>query len=100
MAAKKLTCEAARQIDLVDFLSCLGHYPVRIRNHDYWYMSPLREEKTASFKVNRAANVWFDHGTGKGGNLIDFGIQYFRCSVSGLLNQLSEMHVGNFSFHQ
>jgi hypothetical protein len=100
MATKKLTCEAARQIDLVDFLSCLGHDPVRIRNHDYWYLSPLREEKTASFKINRQANVWFDHGTGEGGNLIDFGIQYFRCPVSELLNRLSEMQLGNtFSFH-
>lgn len=101
MAAKKLTCEAARQIDLVDFLSSLGHKPVRIRNHDYWYFSPLREEKTASFKVNRAVNIWFDHGIGKGGNLIDFGIQYFRCSVSELLNRLSAMQLGNiFSFHR
>lgn len=66
-----------------------------------WYFSPLREEKTASFKVNRAANVWFDHGIGKGGNLIDFGIQYFRCSVSELLNRLSAMQLGNiFSFHR
>jgi len=101
MATKKLTCEAARQIDLVDFLSHLGHRPVRIRNQDYWYLSPLREERTASFKVNRQANVWFDHGTGEGGNLIDFGIQYFRCQVSELLNRLSEMQLGNtFSFHR
>jgi len=74
MATKKLTCEAAKQIDLVDLLSGLGHDPVQIRNHDYWYLSPLRAEKTASFKVNRQVNVWFDHGTGEGGNLIDFGI--------------------------
>ena len=101
MTTKKLTCEAARQIDLVVFLSGLGHNPVRIRNHDYWYLSPLREERTASFKVNRQANVWFDHGTGEGGNLIDFGIQYFRCPVSELLNRLSEMQLGNtFSFHR
>lgn len=101
IVTKKLTCESARQIDLVDFLSGLGHNPVRIRNHDYWYLSPLREEKTASFKVNRQANVWFDHGTGEGGNLIDFGIQYFRCPVSELLNWLSEMQLGNtFSFHR
>lgn len=101
MTAKKLSCEAARQIDLVDFLSGLGHEPVRIRWHDYWYLSPLREEKTASFKVNRQANVWFDHGTGKGGNLIDFGIQYFQCPVSELLNRLSEMQLGTtFPFHR
>ena len=101
MAIQKLTCKAAKQIDLVDFLSHLGHRPVRIRNYDYWYLSPLREERTASFKVNRQANVWFDHGTGKGGNLIDFGIQYFRCPVSELLNRLSGMQPGNiFPFHQ
>jgi len=31
----------------------------------YWYLSPLREEKEASFKVNRKKNVWYDHGIGK-----------------------------------
>lgn len=101
MAAKKLTCEAARQIDLVDLLSCLGHDPVRIRNNDYWYLSPLRDEKTASFKVNRAANIWYDHGTGQGGNLVDFGLLYFHCSVAELLQRLSEISVGNsLSFHR
>jgi len=101
MAPKKLTCEAARQIDLVDLLSCLGYDPVRIRNNDYWYLSPLRDEKSASFKVNRAANVWYDHGTGQGGNLVDFGLLYFRCSVTELLTRLSEISAGNsLSFHR
>jgi len=62
----------AKQIDLVDYLAALGHRPQKIRNKDYWYHSPLRDEKTASFKVNRSLNVWYDHGIGKGGNLIDF----------------------------
>lgn len=38
-------CAAARQIDLVDYLASLGHQPQKVRNQDYWYLSPLREEK-------------------------------------------------------
>ncbi|GAA0524834.1 toprim domain-containing protein [Chitinophaga japonensis] len=82
-------CAEAKQIDLVDYLASLGHRPQKVRNQDYWYLSPLREEKTPSFKVNRQLNVWYDHGTGKGGDLIDFGTLYFGCSVSDLLDRLS-----------
>ena len=79
---KNLMSLEAKQIDLVDYLAALGHQPQKIRNQDYWYLSPFRDEKTPSFKVNRSKNVWYDHGIGKGGNLIDFGIIYFNCSVS------------------
>lgn len=87
---KKLKCEQAKEIDLVDYLASLGHQPKKISNQDYWYLSPLRDEKTASFKVNRQKNVWYDHAPGKGGDLIDFGTLYHNCSVSDLLYRLSE----------
>ena len=91
----------AKQIDLVDYLAALGHRPQKIRNKDYWYISPLRDEKTPSFKVNRNMNAWYDHGIGKGGNLIDFGILYFNCSVSNFLEHLSEFQNPSVSlFHQ
>jgi DNA primase len=51
---KKLMCAEARQIDLVDYLASLGHQPQKVRNQDYWYLSPLRNKKIASFKVERA----------------------------------------------
>ncbi|MEP7109400.1 MAG: toprim domain-containing protein [Ferruginibacter sp.] len=98
---KKLMSAEAKQIDLVDYLSALGHRPQKIRNNDYWYLSPLRSEKTPSFKVNRTRNVWYDHGIGKGGNLIDFGIIYFNCTVSDLLQHLLEyQHTSISFFHQ
>ncbi|MEP7376795.1 MAG: toprim domain-containing protein [Chitinophagaceae bacterium] len=90
-----LTCEQVKQIDMVDYLASLGYHPSTIRNNDYWYLSPLRLEKTASFKINRKLNSWYDHGLGKGGNLIDFGIQYHLCSVKDFLLQ-----IGNKSFPQ
>lgn len=93
--AKRLSCEQAKQIDMVDYLASLGYNALRIKRDDHWYLSPLREERTASFKVNRKKNVWYDHGTGKGGNLVDFGILYHNCSVNELMDILN----GNFSFH-
>jgi hypothetical protein len=84
----KLKCEQAKRIDLVEFLASLGHEPQRIRNQDYWFKSPFRDERTPSFKVNRSRNIWFDFGEGKGGDFIDFGTRYFNCSVSTLLDQL------------
>jgi len=93
---QKLSIEEARQIDITDYLSKLGYQPAKVRNYDYWYLSPLRNEKTPSFKVNKKLNRWYDHGLGKGGNMIDFAIQYHNCTVSELLHQLSNV----FSFHQ
>ncbi len=99
MENNKFNCVEANRIDLVDFLSNLGYTPKKVRNNDYWYLSPLRDEKTPSFKVNRKLNVWFDFGEGKGGNLVDFGVQYFKSSVTELLNRLRQNNIYNFSFH-
>jgi hypothetical protein len=98
---KKLMSAEAKQIDLVNYLAALGHYPKKINNKDYWYLSPFREEKTPYFKINGGINAWYDHGIGKGGNLVDFGILYFNCSVSNFLEHLSEYQTPSISlFHQ
>ncbi|SKA13543.1 CHC2 zinc finger [Chitinophaga eiseniae] len=91
----RITIAAAKQLDLVDYLASLGFQPEKVRNQDYWYRSPLREEKTASFKVNRTKRLWYDHGTGQGGTIIDFGMAYFRCDLREFLKRLDQ----GFSFH-
>jgi DNA primase len=93
---QKRSIAEAKEMDMVQYLSSLGHEPSKIRGNDYWYRSPLRQEKTPSFKVNRKLNRWYDHGLGKGGNIIDFGIQYYGCSVGEFLKKLD----GNFSFQE
>lgn len=87
--SKRLCINKAKEIDIVHYLSQLGYEPSKIRNNDYWYRSPLRNEKTASFKVNRKLNRWYDHGLGKGGNLIDFAILYHNCTIGELFEKLS-----------
>lgn len=97
---KKLSCKEASELDLVQLLKSLGHEPTKIRNQDYWYRSPFRAERTASFKVNRNRSIWFDFGEGIGGDLIDFGVRFFNCSVSKLLEYLSDNPIrNNPSFH-
>src|ERR1044072_9104539 len=86
---KQLSCEQGKQIDMIDYLSSLNHHPQRVHHQDFWYLSPLREERTASFKVNRTLNVWFDFGLGKGGDIIDFTTRYHNCTISEALLKLS-----------
>ena len=92
---QRMTCAQAIQIDIVDYLSKTGYQPAKIRNNDFWYLSPLREEKTPSFKVNKKLNQWYDHGLGKGGNLIDLAILLKNCTTAEFLHSLDT----NFSFH-
>eukprot|EP01133_Synstelium_polycarpum_P017040 gene17040-20300_t len=80
-----LSCAEARSIDMVGFLAALGFQPTRVRANEFWYCSPLRSERTASFKINVVTNRWHDFGTGQGGSLVDFGMLYYQCSLPSLL---------------
>jgi len=97
---EKLSCAQAKELDLVDYLATLGYEPAKVRNQDYWYRSPFRDEKTPSFKVNRDLKVWYDHGSGQGGDLVDFGTLYYKCTVRELLDRLSEYKPGITSAFQ
>lgn len=88
-----LSCAQAKLLDMVDYLASIGHQPSKIRNNNYWYRSPFRDERTASFKIDRKLNCWYDHGLGQGGDLIDFGVLFYQCSIAELLHKLN----GNFS---
>ena len=58
-----------RQTPLEDFLARLGHTPIRRKGAEFWYKSPYRDERTASFKADTAKGLWYDFGTGKGGDI-------------------------------
>jgi hypothetical protein len=96
---KIINCNEARQISIVDYLAQCGFHPQYIKGFNHWYLSPIREEKAASFKVNTKLNSWYDHGIGKGGNLIDLGIRLHHCTVKELLNKLCDENY-SLSFHQ
>jgi DNA primase len=59
------TVEEVKNTDIVDYLSSLGFKPKKITRNDYWYLSPFRDERSPSFKVNRDINRWYDFGVAK-----------------------------------
>ena len=61
--------DAMKQIPLADFLARLGHGPVRRSGNELWYRAPYRSERTPSFRVNVAKQLWYDFGLGKGGDI-------------------------------
>ena len=67
-----------KTIPLADFLSRLGHEPAAKKGTRLWYKSPLRQERTPSFKVETTLNCWYDFGIGKGGNIIDLATEIWQ----------------------
>lgn len=99
MKEKRLDCEKARNIDIVSTLANLGHFPVRKTEKEAWFLSPLRTETQASFKVSLKENYWIDFGTFEGGSTIDLVMKMENCSVKEALERLSG-NMGHFSFRQ
>ncbi|TVZ26594.1 Toprim domain-containing protein [Gillisia sp. Hel_I_86] len=99
MKEKRLTCEIARSICIVKTLAKLGHFPNRTTEKEAWFLSPLRSETQASFKVSLKLNRWYDFGMGKGGNVIDLVCLISNCSVAEALRYLSD-ELPIFSFQQ
>ena len=58
-----------RQMPIAVFLARLGHEPVRRSGNELWYIAPYRGERTPSFRVNVAKQLWYDFGLGKGGDI-------------------------------
>ncbi|GAC1312135.1 MAG: toprim domain-containing protein [Mucilaginibacter sp.] len=66
-------------ISIVDLLANLGFEPPKPVGKERRYISMLRDsDTTPSFSVDEKAGTWFDHGEGKGGNIIDFGKLYWN----------------------
>lgn len=70
--------EIKERVSLVALLTNLGYEPSRKSGKEWMYLSMLRDSDTEpSFSVNDKFGVWYDHGVGKGGNIIDFGLAYW-----------------------
>lgn len=92
-----MTCSEAKKISLVSILDQIGAKKIKQNNREIWYLSPFRNEATASFKIDLSKNIWFDHGEGKGGNVLDFVMRYYQCDLKEALKVLNNE---SFSFHQ
>ena len=82
--------DRVKRTDIAGWLSSQGIRPTRTRGSKLWYCSPLRDEKTASFKVDTVRNSWYDFGLSKGGNIIDLAMAKGNLSFQEALKMLED----------
>lgn len=64
-----MNIDEIRKISLVEFLNQLGYQPTGRDSKGLWFYAPYRSERKPSFHVNPRRNLWFDFGTGAGGDI-------------------------------
>lgn len=87
-------------ISIVDFLSRLGHHPVKKSGREFFFHSMLRETKkdTPSFTVWDAGGKWIDRGGAgetniKGGGIVQLGLAYWpQLSFVEVLHKITEVN--------
>ena len=106
-----MNSKQAKEIPIIKYLESQGILPENISHGKAYYLSPLRTEKTPSFKVDINKNVWIDygeHGKGEkkflGGKVLDLCMLMYSMNVSDASELLSSLNLGNhsnsFSFHK
>ena len=78
----------SNRISIRDFLAWRGIQPKYERNGYGMYLSPLREERTPSFKVDYVQNLWYDFGLGEGGTLLTLVMRLERCDSREAIRRL------------
>jgi len=95
-----MNCNQAKQIKIESFLSSRGINPDKSfqNSESLFYKSPFRDEKTPSFKVYTTNNVWYDHGSGEGGNILDLVMLMENCDLKQALEYLAAQNFEPFLF--
>ena len=84
-----------KNISIRLFLARRGIQPKYERNGYGMYLSPLREERTPSFKVDYVRNLWYDFGSGEGGTLRTLVIRLERCDSREAVRRLQNGEKGD-----
>ena len=82
-----------RVLEEVDILEVISQYvDLKQRGKNYFGLSPFRSETKPSFSVAPDKNMWYDFGSGQGGNAVQFLIEYEKISFSEAIRSLAEKH--------
>ena len=84
-----------KNIGIRQFLARRGIQPKYECNGYGMYLSPLREERTPSFKVDYVRNLWYDFGLGEGGTLRTLVMRLERCDSREAVRRLQNGEKGD-----
>lgn len=92
-----MRCSEANNFKLVDLLAKNNYYPTKETENVAWYLSPFRNENTASFRVDKRKNRWWDYGCGFGKTAVDLIVKLKNLTVT---EALTYFDTSSFSFHE
>lgn len=74
-----------------DLVAVIGERsPVKQRGRDFWCCCPLHNEKTPSFKIDPALQLWHCFGCGEGGDVFTFVMKTEDLSFPEAVRRLAE----------
>ncbi|MDO4739199.1 MAG: DNA primase [Eubacteriales bacterium] len=80
--------ELRSRVDIVDVVS--GYVPLKQKGRRFWGCCPFHNEKTPSFSVDSAAQLYYCFGCHKGGNVIHFVMEMDRLEFPDAVKELAE----------
>lgn len=89
-----------KDISIIHLLALNGYQPKSIKNSNYWYSSPFRQELRPSFKVCLRLNRWYDHGEGVGGSIIDLVMRLHKINFHDAIIALSNEEFKTYNVSQ
>ena len=87
------TIQDIKRIPIRDYLAQRGISPKQEDSRYGFYLSPLRKEQYASFKVDYSQNVWYDFGAGRGGSIIDLVMEVEKCNFRQAVERLRKNNI-------
>lgn len=77
--------------DASDIVAVIGERtPVKQRGRDFWCCCPLHNEKTPSFKIDPALQLWHCFGCGEGGDVFGFVMKTEDLTFPEAVRKLAE----------
>jgi len=99
-----MNIEQAKAIAMTSILQILNIPPVFENEKRAKYFSPFRDEKKASFHIDKRKNVWHDFGEGEGGDTLNFVCYLLKskgedCNPTDGLRWLGSMTFDPSAYH-
>jgi len=79
-------------INCQDLMWSAGYQPAKETERDAWYR--YKNERTASLKIDKTKNRWYNFATGTGGKPIDLAMHVWECDLSEAIVKLKALNHG------